>query len=124
MPDLTRNHCSDEDLEQYSLGRLVRSRDRFEEHLILCPECRGRLERIEPYNFVHDTADGPFYSRITRLRSGTFHARHWSLTLKGGKEYRSRQGARAYLQRSFSEMFPEHVCSRGCGSTKLRGDPN
>lgn len=119
MPYRADGHCSVEALESYSLGRLAPTRAvRLEEHLVICQGCRDRLDRLEPFNFVHDTEDGPFYSRITRLRSGHFFARHWNLVLEGGKEFRSHQGARAYLLRSFCQMFPEHICSNACGSTK------
>src|ERR1039457_554822 len=115
------NHCSAEDLESYSLGKLTPSRTAdLEKHLLVCHTCRVSLDGMEPYNFVHYTNDGPFYSRITKMRTGNFFARHWCRSLEGGKEFGSRQGARAYLLRSFSQMFPEHTCSKRCGSTKPR----
>ncbi len=122
MPDQTECHCTDDHLERYSLGRLASSEmPALEEHLLVCPRCTSRLARMEPYNFVHFTADGPIYSRITRLRQGTFFARHWGRSLSGGKQFQSRQGARAYLVRTFALMFPEHVCSRRCGKTQAPG---
>jgi hypothetical protein len=112
------DHQSAEDLESYSLGKLAPSRTAaFEQHLLICQGCRARLNAIEPYNFVHYTSDGPFYSRITKLRTGTFLARHWGPSLEGGKEFRTRQGAKAYLARTFSRMFPEHTCTARCGAT-------
>jgi len=112
------DHQSPEDMENYSLGRLAPSRTAaFERHLSVCARCRARLRAIEPYNFVHYTGDGPFYSRITKLRMGTFLARHWGRTLEGGKEFRTLQGAKAYLARTFSRMFPEHTCTARCGAT-------
>lgn len=113
-----QEHLSAADLESYSLGRLDTSRvDGIEEHLFVCAACTERLVAIEPYNYVHYSKSGPFYSRITRLRNGRFFARHWASGLEGGKEFQSRAAAKAYLSRSFSQMFPGHVCTARCGST-------
>jgi len=112
------DHQSAEDLESYSLGRLVSKQlEILERHLLTCPECRAKLKAIEPYNFVHYTKDGPFYSRITKLHTGIFLARHWGQALEGGREFRTRRAALAYLTRTFLRMFPEHVCSAWCGPT-------
>ena len=113
-------HRTADELENYSLGRLGRTRTGpLEEHLLICEECRGRLTAIEPYNFIHYTSDGPVYSRITKLRTGAFAARHWGRRLDGGREFRTRQGAKAYLIRTFGQMFPEHQCTARCGATYL-----
>lgn len=112
------DHRTGDDLENYSLGKLSPPRTRpLEEHLLICRQCGAKLKAIEPYNFVHYTGDGPIYSRVTRLRSGVYVARHWGLRLEGGKEFQSRQGAKAYLVRTFSQMFPEHLCTARCGPT-------
>ncbi len=117
MPD-TEQHQSKEDLETYSLGRLAPDRIvSLEQHLLICARCRTRLHAIEPYNFVHYTIDGPFYSRVTKLRTGRFLARHWGQSLEGGKEFRSEQSAKTYLERTFVQLFPEHVCTPRCGPT-------
>ncbi len=109
-------HLSPEHLEEFSLGKLSPTRTAaVEEHLLICQACRETLCSIEPYNFIHHTRDGPIYSRVTRLRSGMFAARHWGRWLNGGKEFNSRQGAKAYLVRTFGQMFPEHVCTKSCG---------
>ena len=111
-------HQTAEDLESYSLGTLALSLlPGLEQHLLICTRCRDRLSAIEPYNFVHYTRDGPFYSRVTRLRTGTFFARHWGRSLEGGKEFRTRGGAKAYLVRAFPQVFPEHICTARCGAT-------
>ncbi|MGO4885624.1 MAG: hypothetical protein ACLP59_33105 [Bryobacteraceae bacterium] len=113
-------HLSGTDLENYSLGRIVLPRSAaLEQHLLVCSACRADLQAIEPYNFVHYTRDGPFYSRITKLRSGELVARHWGKTIEGGKTFRTRAGAKAYLVRSFARIFPEHVCTRRCGSSSV-----
>jgi hypothetical protein len=118
MQEFIDAHQSGEALESYSLGRLPPSGTAaLEQHLLVCQRCRAKLNAIEPYNFVHYTRDGPFYSRITKLRTGTLVARHWGRSLEGGKEFRTRKGAKAYLTRTFSRMFPEHTCTARCGAT-------
>jgi hypothetical protein len=112
------HHRTREDLESYSLGKLaVSPTPGFERHLLICQRCRAKLSAIEAYNFVHYTRDGPFYSRITKLRTGRFFARHWGQSLDGGKEFRTREGGEAYLVRSFFLLFPEHTCTARCGAS-------
>jgi hypothetical protein len=112
------DHQTGEDLESYSLGRLALSpMPGFEEHLLICQRCRAKLNAIEPYSVIHYTRDGPFYSRITKLRTGTLFARQWGRSLEGGKEFHTCDGAKAYLMRTFSRMFPEHACTARCGAT-------
>lgn len=112
-------HWPAEWFEKYSLGRLDRvEEERLENHLLICQACQTRLSDVEPYNFVH-YLKRPFYSRITILKDGKFFARHWGHKLDGGREFRTLSGAKRYLSRSFSEMFPEHRCNARCGSTKL-----
>jgi len=111
------DHQTGEDLERYSLEGLALSlMPGFEEHLLICQRCRDRLNAIEPYNFIHYTRDGPFYSRVTKLRTGAFFARHWGRSLEGGKEFGARESAKAYLARTFFRMFPEHACTARCGA--------
>jgi hypothetical protein len=125
MPAWADDHQTRADLESYSLGKLAPSpTPGFERHLLICPRCRTKLSAIEAYNFVHYTMDGPFYSRITRLRTGMFVARHWGRSLEGGKEFRTREGGEAYLVRSFFLLFPEHACTARCGESSGVSEPN
>jgi len=118
VPEDTGDHHSGGDLESYSLRRLAPARTGpLEQHLLFCPQCRQKLNAIEPYNFVHYTRDGPIYSRITKLRTGAFFARLWGENLEGGKEFRTKWSAKAYLLRTFARMFPEHTCTTRCGAT-------
>jgi hypothetical protein len=106
-------------LEEYSLQRLTpEGLEMAECHLIVCADCRNRLAGIEPFNTVHYTQDGPFYSRITLLRNGLFSARHWGCQIDGGGPYLDISDARKYLLDSFVQMFPEHECGEACGDTK------
>jgi len=117
-------HLSEENLESFSLGRVAPSRVAgFEKHLLICEPCRQRLIAIEAYNYIHYTIDGLIYSRVTKLRSGMFFARHWGRQMEGGKEFRSTNAAKAYLIRTFRQMFPEHLCEPRCGSTEAPSRP-
>jgi uncharacterized protein YbaR (Trm112 family) len=91
----------------------------LEQHLLICPQCRTGLSAIEPYNFVHHTHDGLFYCRVTKLRTGRLFARYWSRSLEIGQEFRTHGDAEAYPKRTFSQMFPQHVCTPRCGATDL-----
>ncbi|HXB72309.1 MAG TPA: hypothetical protein VNY05_28985 [Candidatus Acidoferrales bacterium] len=43
-------HLDEDELEQYSMGNLPESEsDAFEEHLLVCEQCRLRLEEIDEY---------------------------------------------------------------------------
>jgi anti-sigma factor RsiW len=43
-------HISDDDLERYAMLMLGEAEiGRLEEHLLICPECRERLEETERY---------------------------------------------------------------------------
>ena len=64
-------------LEQYSLQvSYPEALEALERHLRICAACRDRLNRIEPFNMIHCTPDGPFYSRITQLKDGYFSVHH------------------------------------------------
>jgi len=103
-------------LERYSLGEFgpAALEAVVECHLLICAACRDRLAEIEPFKTVHDTQDGPFYSRITQLRDGSFAAHHWGCQIDGGSRYQDLAAARKYLVDSFAEMFSEHECGEAC----------
>lgn len=77
----------------------------------------GRLEAIEPVNFVHFTSDGPIYLRATRLANSKVMARHWGKGLEDAKLCQDVADARASLEDSFAKTFPEHACGERCGPT-------
>jgi hypothetical protein len=116
---LMEEHVSIRTLEECSLGELTESRvGDIEEHLRIWDYCRGRLQGIEPVNFVHFTEDGPVYSRATRLTTGKVIARHCGKELSGGKVCGDLSAARRYLSESFSQMFPEHTCDGRCSPAR------
>jgi hypothetical protein len=122
MEDVIEDHISDGAIEEYSLDKLAESRAALiEEHLRVCKHCRTRLESIEPVSFVHFTEDGPVYSRATLLGTGEVMARHWGTELDGGRIFGNVSAARKYLNESFAQMFPDHICKGRCGQEHEQG---
>ena len=119
--NIAQGHLSDGALEEYSLDSQPESSlCAVEEHLLVCGQCRGRLDGIEPVNYIHFTDDGPVYARATRLTTGKAMARQWDPDLHAGKAFGSVSAAGEYLAESFFQMYPEHTCNRLCGSPQLR----
>ena len=113
-------HLAAATLEDYSLHNLTpKELEAAEHHLLICPTCCERLAGIEPFNVVHCTEEGLFYSRVTRLRNGSFVARHWGCQMDGGRGYPDLASACKYLLESFAQMFPAHRCGEACGGTSL-----
>jgi hypothetical protein len=74
MPNSLGSHPSDDDLEQYSLGRLGEEQAApLEEHLLVCETCRGRVEEFDEFvaamrAALRETAhEGPAPARSTAL---------------------------------------------------------
>ena len=113
-------HIGAATLEGYSLQDLgPEVLEAAECHLLVCAACHDRLARIEPFNTIHYTEDGPFYSRVTQLRDGSFCARHWGCQIDGGGRYPDLSSACKYVLDSFVQMFPEHECGEACGVASL-----
>ena len=122
MQGSVEKHIDAATLEQYSLRKLGPEAQKVAEcHLLICPPCCERLAGIEPFNIVHYTEEGLFYSRITHLRDGSFCARHWGCQIDGGSSYPDFDGACNYLLESFAHLFPEHECVEACGGTSENG---
>lgn len=114
-------HIGAATLEKYSLQKLdLEAGERVECHLPVCGACRAQLAEIEPFSTIHNTQDGPFYSRVTQLRNGSFFARHWGCQIDGGGRHPDLASASKYLLDSFIQMFPEHDCRKGCVAPKER----
>jgi hypothetical protein len=114
-------HIGAATLEGYSLQEFgPEAPEAVECHLLICAACRDRLAGIEPFNTVHSTRNGPFYSRITQLRDGSFAARHWGCQINGGSRYADLAAACKYLLDSFVRMFPGHKCGEACGEATPR----
>jgi hypothetical protein len=88
-------HIGAATLEGYSLRELgPEALEAVECHLLICAACRDGLAGIEPFNTVHSTQDGLFYSRVTQLRDGSCAARHWGCQIHGGSRYDDLAAAR------------------------------
>ena len=116
-------HIGAATLEGYSLQELgPEALEAVECHLLICAACRDQLVGIEPFNTVHSTRNGPFYSRITQLRDGSFAARHWGCQINGGSRHDDLAAACKYLLDSFVRMFHGHKCGEGCGDATPRAN--
>ena len=63
------NHISEEVLEQYAMRTLPESAElgRLEEHLLICSECRNRLQMMDDYVAAMRSA-------AAKLRSGSIRS--------------------------------------------------
>jgi hypothetical protein len=129
------DHLSDDRLERYAMEG-ERMKDGFaetEEHLLVCAECRNRLEEFEQWleafrrvkidtcvvlTVVHETETGPFYLHLERLGPGRWNASFRGLDLEGKASFGTRAEAIRHLLRSFGEMFPGHRCGLQCRVTE------
>lgn len=129
MAKTHKEHATEDALEEYALGRLRGAAvARLEEHLLICEECQNRLSQIDSFvqgmadadgmldyvGFSHDTADGEVLIEATRMHAGEWVARYHGAHLDGTATFTSLREAFRFLRRSFSEMYPEHRCSRRC----------
>lgn len=71
----------------------------------------------EPMSFIHDTEDGLIHLWAAKANAGGWNARFWGGQLAGGAHFKTLEEALNHLSRRFAEMFPEHVCSIGCGAS-------
>lgn len=124
-------HLTDEEVEEFVRKTLSGSAlASVEEHLLVCEYCRRRVEALDRFvadlraaanalerlDVIHATADGPI-----RLRTRQSENRIWLAELSGREahsvgRFATHEAAKAFVQRVFYEMFPEHVCNAGCGS--------
>jgi anti-sigma factor RsiW len=129
VPDFLQDHVSSEWIEKYVSGELA-DPDLIagEEHLLICESCRDGVAEMDVFialpgsgpgavaAFVHATADGPVTLEIRVLpESPQWSARFSGSHLEGQAVLASFREACAWLRRSFAEMFPEHLCTGGCG---------
>ena len=125
-------HLDHDALEAYSTGRSTDlDSERIEEHLKMCERCQEELATGDQYIrsmksasramaegarlvSIHITEDGPIFGVVHMTPDLTWQARHWGRQLDGGRLCKSRLDACGYLIESFYQMFPGHVCERGC----------
>ena len=67
---------------------------------------------------VHHTEDGQIHLWASPDKEGGWRGRFWGTQLAGAQHFKTVEEANAFLQRSFREMFPEHVCAAACGTSE------
>ena len=116
-------------VERYVFGELAEpDLAPAEEHLLVCERCRQAVSEMDVFAplmrsegsggsaaYLHATADGPVTLEIRRLPDSKWSARFYGSLLDGRARVSSAREAYAYLRRSLVEMFPEHLCDKGCG---------
>jgi hypothetical protein len=125
-------HLDDDTLELLAGNRLTEpDLAKAEEHLLLCGECRYRINLIGGYlstmraalrrsdsNVIfwqlHSTADGPVQIWVEQTSSGRWLSRRVGLNLDGGLETAKRTDALLNAFQSFVELFPDHRCTAAC----------
>ena len=101
MADSFQDHVSAEWIERYVAGELA--------------EPLMGSEAGTAAAFVHSTVEGPLVLEIRVLAGSKWFARFSASDLEGQAVLASFRDACAWLRRSFAEMFPEHLCTSGCG---------
>ena len=128
MADSFQDHVSAEWIERYVAGELAEpALAPGEEHLLVCEACRQGVAEMDVFitlmgseagtaaAFVHSTVEGPLALEIRVLAGSKWFARFSASDLEGQAVLASFRDACAWLRRSFAEMFPEHLCTSGCG---------
>ncbi len=125
------DHPSAQLLESYSLEELPGSDlPALEEHLLVCEHCRQVVCELDVFApalrgwgrkrnsaaFVHDTDDGRIWLELRALPDAKWAARFWGDTLEGSAVFQDVRDAYAHLRSVFSQMYPDHQCTSGCGA--------
>ena len=122
------SHVSAQALREYSTGRLPPFQaDRLEERLLLCSTCQARSGDTEilgqalrtvmskaAISLTHDTRYGPIHLLVTDLEQRIWIARFWGRDLDGQSQFDDLLEANQWLVRAFTEIFPQHRCTRRC----------
>jgi hypothetical protein len=124
------SHIDDDSLELFALGRVSHVEVvAIEEHLLVCPFCSQRLQRIAEFAMVARHALGVMATELIathRTKDGVIHLyvrqtspSAWVATLRGediggGVTAETREDAISLCREHFEQMFPEHRCGRGC----------
>jgi anti-sigma factor RsiW len=124
-------HLDDETLERYVLGRLTEpDLADAEEHLLVCEECRRSLagvqsfinavrgageDLLESWVFSHHTEEGPVRLEVTRAGRQQWVGRYRGASVEGRGVFAGARAAYEFVERSFTQLFPEHRCNELCG---------
>jgi len=131
-------HPDEETLEAYAIGTLRGvPLARLEEHLLICERCQDRLQEVDSFVtaireaaahlmgtvvVTHATKEGAVRLEARKQARRKWEARFEGPDLEGAETFPSFRAAFAYLERSFSEMYPKHRCTAECRRGDL-GDP-
>jgi len=121
---------TDEEVDAFVRGTLAESAlARAEEHLLVCEDCRLRVEQLEqfvaslrtaisgckpPLEIVHITQDGPIRLQTRLLEDGRWRAELTGAETQSVGTFATHEQASLHVLQVFNEMFPEHVCDAGC----------
>lgn len=130
------SHIEDDSLELYALARVPQSEAvSTEEHLLVCPSCRERLQAIAEFAHAareatqiivteliasHRTKDGLVHLYVRPQGPDTWLATIRGENLDGGISACSRAEAVERSLSSFKLMFPEHQCGKDCSNPVKR----
>jgi len=131
MPDPFQDHLDVGITERYVFRELAEPElAPVDEHLLVCENCRQAVSEMDVFApllrpettrgpsraaYVHLTVDGAVTLEISALPESRWSARFHGQHLEGQTVLESPHEACSYLRRSFSEMFPEHLCTAECG---------
>jgi anti-sigma factor RsiW len=133
MPDPFQEHATEVALVSYALGDLADSETaQVEEHLLVCEACRQVVLETDAFGrlfgdnkrghaavaFAHATGEGLVSLELSALPGSRWLARIRGGELEAQAVLASPREAYRHLRRSFSEMFPEHLCSPECGPAR------
>jgi hypothetical protein len=133
MADPFQDHATEVALVSYSLGELAEPETaRVEEHLLVCEACRQVVLEMDTFArllgdhqrghvaaaFAHATSDGSISLELRALPGSRWLARLCGEKFEAQAVLASAREAYRHLRRSFSEMFPEHLCSPECGPAR------
>jgi hypothetical protein len=131
MPDPFQDHLDVGIIESYVFRELAEPElAPVDEHLLVCENCRQAVAEMDVFApllrpettrglgraaYVHLTVDGAVTLEISALPESRWSARFHGRHLEGQTVLESPRDACSYLRRSFSEMYPEHLCTAECG---------
>lgn len=124
-------HPARQTLQGYALKLLANVEvAAVEEHLLLCESCRQIVTESDEFAlvvrdwgrrgpvawFIHDTEEGPIHLEMRLLPDLQWAACFQGEKVEGRALFQSAEEAYRYLERVFSEMYPEHRCTDRCGA--------
>jgi anti-sigma factor RsiW len=129
MRDSCSGHPDQKALRDYALAELRAAQIAdVEEHLLVCEACRQTVAELDVFApllqrrgrrvsaaYLHETPDGPITLELRAIPDRKWSARFWGEKLEGSAVFASAEEACAHLRSVFCKMYPDHLCSGGCG---------